>query len=108
MAAVKVATARTISARWNRTILVCAKCSKKVDGGFGKKDRKPLAKALRAFLNLGKGRKAPVGVVEVKCLGLCPKGLVTLVDAAQPGQWRLVAPGTPVADIAAALRLDQA
>jgi predicted metal-binding protein len=80
-------------ANWDRVLLVCAKCSKKLDGGFGPKGRTPLAKALRRELGAGKGRKAPLGVVEVKCLGICPRGAVTLVDSSEPGRWHLVQPG---------------
>lgn len=94
-----------VNARWERTILVCAKCSKKMDGGFGKKGKQPLGKALRRYLGLKLWRKARVGIVEVKCLGICPRGAVTLVDAAEPGRWRLVPRGADVAEVAAALQL---
>ena len=36
-----------------------------------------------------KGRKGALGIVEVKCLGVCPKGAVTVVNAAAPGEWML-------------------
>ena len=36
-----------IRSNWERTLLVCGKCSRKVDGGFGPKGRTSLAKALR-------------------------------------------------------------
>ena len=63
-------------------MLVCAKCSRKLDGGFGGAG-KPLAKALRKHLKLKNGPKSRAGVVEVKCLGVCPKGAVVVVDSAQ-------------------------
>ncbi|MEG3085866.1 hypothetical protein [Sphingomonas sp. PB4P5] len=94
---------RTVRAGWTGTLLVCRKCSKKLDGGFGPDGRTPLAKALRKFLALGKGRKSQLGVVEVKCLGICPKNAVTVVDGAQPGIWKLVDRGTPIDEVAAAL-----
>lgn len=78
---------------WAGAVLVCGKCSKKVGGGFGPKGRDRLAKALRREAGFGKGRKAAVGVVEVKCLGLCPKNAVTVVDGNRPGEWLVVAPG---------------
>ena len=96
---------RTVPARWDRAVLVCGKCSKRVGGGFGEDGSMPLAKALRRFLRLKKGRKAAAGVVEVKCLGLCPKRRVVAIDAARPGEWRLVEPGTALNEIAAALAL---
>jgi len=94
-----------IGARWERTILICGKCSKRVDGGFGDKRRTPLAKALRKFLGLKRGRRAAIGIVETKCLGICPGGAVTVVDAAAPREWRLVRVGMPVEEVAAGLGL---
>jgi len=96
-----------VGARWERTILVCGKCSKRLDGGFGEKRRTPLAKALRKFLRLKKGRKAAIGIVETKCLGLCPGGAVTVIDAAAPGEWLLVCAGTAMDEVAATLRLGE-
>jgi predicted metal-binding protein len=84
---------------WQATILVCRKCSKKLDGGFGEGGRKPLAKLLRKALGGGKGRKATVGVIDTGCLKLCPKRAVTIVDSRAPGQWLVVRAGTPVEDV---------
>ena len=44
-------------------MLVCRKCSKKLDGGFGKDGEERLAKALRRHLSLKKGRKAAAGII---------------------------------------------
>jgi hypothetical protein len=55
-----------------------------------------LGKALRKRFGLRKGRKSPIGLVEVKCLGVCPKGAVTLVDTSHPDMWRLVPAGADV------------
>jgi hypothetical protein len=84
-------------AGWETAFLVCGKCSKKVGGGFGRKGRTPLAKLLRKLDGFGKGRCARYGVVETKCLGLCPRDAVTLVDTRRPGEWRIVRPGADVA-----------
>ena len=95
-------------ANWERTLLVCGKCSRKADGGFGPRGER-LAKALRRLPGFGKGRKARVGVIETKCLGFCPKRAVTIVDAARPGRWWVVKPGEDVAAVARALGIaDQA
>lgn len=83
-------------AQWRGAVLVCAKCSKKVDGGFGPKGGERLAKALRREPGFGKGRKAAVGVVEVKCLGLCPKNAVAVVDTRRPDEWLVVPAGADV------------
>ncbi len=97
-----------VTARWERTILVCAKCSKRLDGGFGKKERQPLAKVLRRYLGIKRWSRARIGIVEVKCLGVCPRGAVTVVDAAEPGRWRIVPKGAEVAALADDLALTAA
>ena len=91
---------KIVQAKWERALLVCGKCSGKVDGGFGSKGRTPLAKALRKELGLGKGRKARIGVVEVKCLDICPKRAVVAVDTADPRRWHVIPAGTPVTELA--------
>jgi len=96
---------RTVRADWAGAILVCRKCTRKVDGGFGKKGKHGLAKALRMHLHLGKGRKASVGIVEVGCLGICPHRAVTVVDASHPARWRIVPAGSDLDDVAADLGL---
>lgn len=93
---------RTTRANWTGAILVCGKCSKKLGGGFGDDERTPLAKALRRTLELGKGRKAARGVIETRCLGVCPKRAVMIVDVARPGEWLIVPQGKSV-DVVAAL-----
>lgn len=94
---------RLVKAEWETAILVCAKCSKLLDGGFGKKGKQRLAKALKAYLGVKRFRKARVGVVEVKCLGVCPRGAVTVVNAADPSRWRLVTKGADLAAVTAEL-----
>ncbi|MFN3435769.1 MAG: (2Fe-2S) ferredoxin domain-containing protein, partial [Sphingomonas sp.] len=86
-------------------VLVCTKCSKKLDGGFGPKGRQPLGKALRKHLDLKKGRKAAAGVVDVKCLGVCPRGAVTVVNGAASREWLLVPAGADLEELVAALDL---
>ena len=85
-------------------VLVCGKCSKKVGGGFGKKGGTALAKALRKAEGFGAGRRSAVQVVETKCLGLCPKGAVTVVDPRSSANWLVVQPGEDVSEVAARLR----
>lgn len=97
-----------VRADWTGAILVCGKCSKKLGGGFGPKGRTPLGKALRELLGLKRSRKAGLGVVEVSCLKICPKGAVTVVDTAVPGRWRLVPGGTPVEEVARDLGIAEA
>lgn len=94
-----------IRSHWDAALLVCGKCSKKIGGGFGLRGKRSLTKALRDEPGFGKGRKAAIGVVETRCLGICPKGAVTLVDSRRPGRWRIVPAGADVT--ALTLVLDQ-
>lgn len=90
-------------ARWSHVVLVCGKCSRKVGRRFGPDEDETLVGALRR--RVGKGRKAPVGVVEVRCLKLCPKNAVTLVDGRDPAAWLIVPPGEPIDAVAGRLGL---
>jgi len=91
-----------IRANWSHAILVCRKCSRKQaksGHGFGGK-KTSLAKALKKETGAGKGRKARLGIVEVPCLGICPKQGVVLVDTRTPGQWRIVSPDASIEELA--------
>ncbi|WP_019832998.1 hypothetical protein [Sphingomonas sp. PR090111-T3T-6A] len=90
---------------WSSAILVCGKCSKKLDGGFGKKGRTSLAKLLRKAAGKGKIRKAPYGVVETRCLGICPGRAVVVLDGAKPDEWLLIREGTPIEEVGERLGL---
>ncbi|MFZ5749042.1 MAG: (2Fe-2S) ferredoxin domain-containing protein [Pseudomonadota bacterium] len=94
-----------VPANWSNAVLVCSKCSKKLGGGFGPKGKQSLGKALRKHLQLKKGRKAAAGIVEVKCLGVCPRGAVTAVNAAQAREWVLVPAGADLDEVARELGL---
>ena len=65
----------------------------------------PLAKALRKHLGLRKGRKGAAGIVEVKCLGVCPRGAVTVVNGAASREWLLVPEGADLDAVAGELGL---
>ncbi|MDY7099414.1 MAG: (2Fe-2S) ferredoxin domain-containing protein [Pseudomonadota bacterium] len=83
-----------IRANWSHAILVCKKCSKKQSKkgcGFGP-EQKRLSAALKRDLGAGKGRKAPVGVIEVSCLDICPKKGVVVIDSRTPEKWRIITP----------------
>lgn len=83
---------------WQAAILICRKCTKKAGV-------KPLAKALRRHTGLKKGRKAAAGIVEIGCLGICPKAGITIIDSRRPGEWLIFPADAAVASVAAALRL---
>ena len=94
-----------VKANWTDAVLVCRKCQKKIGKRFGADRDQSLAKALRSELGGGKGRKAAVGVVETACLGVCPKGAVTVLNANSPSRWHLIPAGTDGATIARMLGL---
>lgn len=91
---------KQVGARWSNHVLICSKCSKRIGGGFGPKGSTRLAKALRKHLGEKKGRKATLGIVEVKCLGVCPRDAVTVINGAQDDAWLLVPAGTDLDDVA--------
>ncbi len=71
------------STPWREVVLVCGKCSKKLRGGFGSEGDETLARTLKQTLRRA-GQRRSVRVIETKCLGLCPKGAVTVVQAGTP------------------------
>lgn len=94
-----------VRSNWSSAVLVCAKCSRKLDGGFGPKGKQTLGKALRKHLHLKKGRKAAAGIADVKCLGVCPRGAVTVVNGAASREWLLVPAGADLDAVADELGL---
>jgi predicted metal-binding protein len=97
-----VKTART---EWRQVVLVCRKCSKKLDGGFGPDGDKSLKKALRKYLKAGKGKKAELAVKETDCFDICPKGAVVAVNAAEPKALLIVPAGADLFEVKARLGL---
>ena len=69
---------------WKLLILLCGKCARKMDGGFGHKGRDSLKSALRTELT-ARGRRRDVRIMETRCLGICPKKAVTAINACSPG-----------------------
>ncbi|MEG0819998.1 MAG: hypothetical protein RSG56_11185, partial [Brevundimonas sp.] len=92
--------------RWNEVVLVCRKCSKKLDGGFGPDGDKTLKKALRRYLHAGKGRKADLAVVGADCFDVCPKNAVVAVNARRPEELLVVPAGADLFEVKARLGLD--
>jgi hypothetical protein len=97
-----------LGARWRASVLVCAKCEKRLHKkGFGENGQQRLSKLLRKRNGGGNGRKAAVGVISTKCLKVCPKHAVTVVDGARPHEWMIVQAGTPIEQVEARLGLAQ-
>ena len=97
---------KIVRSDWSRTLMICAKCSKKVGGGFGSNGKKPLAKVLRKELGLKSGRKAAMGILEVKCLKVCPRGAVTVVDSRNSREWKIIQAGVSVDAVIDGLELN--
>ena len=98
---------RSVPSQWAAAVIVCGKCEKKLGGGFGKDGDQRLSKLLMKRAGGGKGRKAGAGVIVSKCLKLCPKRAVTVVDGAHPDEWLIVPGGTPMQEVEALLGLRQ-
>ena len=93
---------RHVSSALRDVVLICRKCSKKLDGGFGPDGDQKLAKALRRQLVLGHDRKSrceSYAVIEVGCLDVCPKGAVVALRAGRPDDWVLIPRGTTMGEV---------
>ena len=95
--------------RLRNVVLVCRKCSKKLDGGFGPDVDMTLKKALRKYLHLKKGkegRKGELTVAGTDCFDICPKGGVVAVNAAQPKKLLIIPAGADLFEVKTRLGLD--
>lgn len=95
---------------WREVVLVCRKCAKKLDGGFGPDGDETLGKVLRRFLDGRDRRKVKalrrgVSVIEVGCLDVCPRKAVVVVKCSDPRSVILVPKGAEVDEVARRLRL---
>lgn len=88
----------SVATPWLDLLVVCSKCSKKLGGGFGEDGADSLARALKRELRAS-GRRRTVRVIESKCLGLCPKGAVTVLPGRHPGAMITIPAGTPAAAV---------
>ena len=99
---------KSTSTEWRDVVLVCRKCSKKLDGGFGPDGDLTLKKALRKYFNLKKGKKGRKGdlvVTGVVCFDVCPRGGVIAVNGARPKQLLIVPAGADLLEVKARLGL---
>lgn len=88
---------KSISSRptpWKTILLLCGKCSRKLDGGFGPEGKDSLRRSVRCELKeRGYGRE--VRIIETRCMGLCPKKAVTAVNGSRPDAVLAIPEGTP-------------
>ena len=104
---------KRVKADWDEVVLVCRKCSRKLDGGFGPDGDERFVKAMQRELRREtgrktKGRKAPLGLIEVDCLDICPKGAVVVVRGSDPHSWLVVPKGADMTEIARRLGVSPA
>ena len=85
----------TLATGWRDVAFLCRKCGKKLDGGFGSDGKQSLRRALRDAMRVG-GWRRDLGILEVGCLGVCPKGAVTMGLASAPGEVLIVAAGADI------------
>ncbi len=98
---------KTAKTQWRDVVLVCRKCTKKLDGkGFGPDGDKTLKKALRKYLKAGKGKKAELVVKETDCFDVCPKHAVVAINTARPKALLIVPAGADLFEVKARLGLD--
>lgn len=96
---------RNVATTTRRFIAICGKCGKKLGGGFGADAGRPLAKLLRRMVPATKGKRATLRIIETKCLDICPKGGVALLDSMQPEVVLIIAAATPLPVVMAGLDL---
>ncbi len=102
---------KRVRADWREVVMVCRKCSRKLDGGFGPDGDERFAKALRGSLGERrkvKARRRHVAVVEVGCLDICPKRAVVVVKGSEPGRVELVPEGAGMDEVVQRLGLGPA
>lgn len=90
----KAVSGEIITARgpWREVLLVCRKCSGKVKGGFGPKEKDAFPDAFKQVLR-DLGRRRDVRVLEVGCLGVCPKDALTMIRGSAPAEMLVIPTG---------------
>jgi predicted metal-binding protein len=83
---------------WQSIILLCGKCARKLDGGYGPEKDATLRSALRMALK-DAGHRRDVRIIETRCMGVCPKKAVTAVNASRPGTIFVVPVSTPTVEV---------
>ena len=89
----------TVAGPWRDMLLVCRKCSRKLDGGYGPDRRDSLAQAFKQVLRDLK-RRCEVRILEVGCLGVCPKQGVAVIRSRSPDEMLVVPLGMDLAVLA--------
>jgi|SRR6185437_6725004 len=88
---------------WKSLVLLCGKCARKLDGGFGPKGKDTLRSTMRQALKDG-GHRRDIRIIETRCMGLCPKNAVTMIGSGNPGRIYAVPIGTQPEDALSLVR----
>ncbi len=88
----------TILTPHRQMLMLCGKCERKLDGGFGDDGDQSLERALKRFLRAA-GRQREVRLLRVACFGVCPKRAVTLARSDRPDELLVVPAGTAMATL---------
>lgn len=78
---------------WKAIILLCGKCARKLDGGYGPEGKDKLRHMLREALK-ETGHRRDVRIIETRCMGVCPKNATTMVAASRPDIIFVIPQGT--------------
>jgi predicted metal-binding protein len=89
---------RTARTPWEDVVLICRKCSRKLDGGFGKDGASSLRSELKLALRAA-GRRRQVRGVETGCFSVCPKRAVSVMRGARPDEILVVPAGADAAEV---------
>jgi predicted metal-binding protein len=88
---------------WKTVILLCGKCTRKMDsGGYGPKGKDTLRTVLREAVR-DKGHRRDVRIIETRCMGICPKKAVTALNAGHPEKILTIPRGTAATEAMARL-----
>jgi hypothetical protein len=90
---------------WKTVILLCGKCTRKMDGGYGSKGKDTLRTAMREALRV-RGHRRDVRIIETRCMGICPKKAVTGLNASRPGRILTIPKGAATDEVMAQLMSD--
>ncbi len=85
---------KPIKTGWDEIVLVCGKCERKAKRGFGPEGKQDFGKALSRALRGDRKARPKTGIIETRCLDICPRGAVTVACSRSPGQLLVVARGT--------------
>lgn len=92
----------TAKGPWREVLLVCRKCSGKLKGGYGPKGKDTLPDAFKQVLRDLKHRR-DIRVLDVGCLGVCPKDGVTVIRGSAPAEMLVVPEGLDLVLLASRL-----